>query len=622
MTKDGRQVDVALTISPIQNERGEIVLASVIARDVTARHRSLQLASRMQSLTTALSREATPERAVEVLLEHAVAALGADAGAVGLLTRSGEEIELAGSVGYQFEGPRDWSRFPLDADLPMSQAVRNGEAVWSTSADDLRRRFSGIEAAPVRFSALAVVPLSAGARPFGAASLSFVAPREFDPEEQAFLLAVAQQAAYALDRARLFAAEQELNERLGFLAEASQMLAGSLDPETALSRLATLSVGRIADWCGIELLTEEGKLRNVAVAHSDPERVRYAQELRERYPVDPDAETGVPNVIRTGQPELYSEVTDDLLVEVAEDEEHLELMRELGVVSFMVVPLVARGRALGAVTFVSSESGRRYDESDLELAQDLARRAALSIDNAMLYRREHEAAVTLQRALLPQSLPELEGVEFAALYEPAAEGMEVGGDWYEVVVRDDGTVGAMIGDVAGRGIRAAAVMGRIRPALRAYVLDGYGPAEAVERVDRLVKEAERSEMTTLFQLHFDPGSGAAEYVRAGHPPALLRLPGGEVTELAGAGTPPLGVFDDFQGHSHPAELPPGSLLLLYTDGLIERRGEDLDAGLARLKGLLARAPAGAEECLQWLASEVSADEIPDDVAMLAVATAG
>jgi len=166
------------------------------------------------------------------------------------------------------------------------------------------------------------------------------------------------------------------------------------------------------------------------------------------------------------------------------------------------------------------------------------------------------------------------------------------------------------------------VMGRIRPALRAYVLDGYGPAEAVERVDRLIKEAGRSEMTTVFQLQFDPGSGAAEYVRAGHPPALLRLPGGEVTELAGAGTPPLGVFDDFQGHSHPAELPPGSLLLLYTDGLIERRGEDLDAGLARLKGLLARAPAGAEECLQWLASEVSADEIPDDVAMLAVATSG
>jgi serine phosphatase RsbU (regulator of sigma subunit) len=435
-------------------------------------------------------------------------------------------------------------------------------------------------------------------------------------------MAVAQQAAYALDRARLFATQQELNERMAFLAEASQLLAGSLDPDTALSRLAALVVGRMADWCGIELLTEEGELRNVAVAHSDPDRVRFAQELRERYPVDPEAETGVPNVIRTGQPELYPEVTDELLIEVAEDEEHLQLMRDLGLLSLMVVPLTARGRALGAVTFVSSDSGRHYDEEDLELAGDLARRAALSIDNAILYRREHEAAVTLQRALLPQSLPHLEGIELAALYEPAAEGMEVGGDWYEVVVRDDGTVGAMIGDVAGRGIRAAAVMGRIRPALRAFVLDGYGPAEAVERAHRLVRESERPEMTTVFQLQFDPERGTAEYVRAGHPPALLRLPGGDVTELSGGGTPPLGVFDDFEGRSHSVEVPRGSLLLLYTDGLIERRGEDLTAGLARLRDLLARAPAGAEECLQWLAAEVSAEEIPDDVAMLAMAIAG
>ncbi len=110
-------------------------------------------------------------------------------------------------------------------------------------------------------------------------------------------------------------------------------------------------------------------------------------------------------------------------------------------------------------------------------------------------------------------------------------------------------------------------------------------------------------------------------MRAGHPPALLRLPGGEVTELAGGGTPPLGLFDDFESRSHSVEVPPGSLLLLYTDGLIERRDEDLEAGLARLKDLLRRAPAGAEECLQWLAAEVIADEIPDDVAMLAMATA-
>jgi phosphoserine phosphatase RsbU/P len=179
-----------------------------------------------------------------------------------------------------------------------------------------------------------------------------------------------------------------------------------------------------------------------------------------------------------------------------------------------------------------------------------------------------------------------------------------------------------IGDVAGRGIRAASVMGRIRPALRAYVLDGRRPAEAVERLDRLIKEGEGQEMTTLFHLHFDPRTATAEYVRAGHPPALLRCPDGTVVELDGGGTPPLGVLDRIEYRTHSVDVPPGSLLLLYTDGLIERRDVDLTRGLARLKDVLARSPVQPDECLQFLAGEFSSDAIPDDVAMLAMTTRG
>ena len=297
-------------------------------------------------------------------------------------------------------------------------------------------------------------------------------------------------------------------------------------------------------------------------------------------------------------------------------------MRELGLVSAMIVPLTARGRALGALTFVSSESGRHYDEDDLELAEDLARRAALSIDNAMLFRREHEAAVTLQRALLPQSLPELEGVEFAARYEPAAPGIEVGGDWYEVVGCDDGTVGAddrrrrrprhpRRGGDGADPPRAA----RLRPRrLRAGGGGGAGrpPDQGVRR----------PEMTTVFHLQFDPAQRARR-VRARRPSAGAPAPAraGRSTSSPATGTPPLGVFDDIECRSHRAEVPPGSLLLLYTDGLIERRGEDLDGRPGAPARRSPRAPAGAEECLQWLATEVSADEIPDDVAMLAMARA-
>ena len=619
--KDGSQVKISLSVSPMRNEHGEVIGASVIARDVTAAQRSQALAERLHELTTALSQEITPQRAIDVLLDKAVAGLEAAAGAVGILDPTGETIELVGSSGYSEHGLAAWHAFPLDADVPMSHAIRSGESVWTRSPEELRDRFPGLGDAQLTFQSLAVIPLTVSARPFGAVSLSFETRRDFDPEERSFLLAAAQQAANTVERARLFESERLANERLTFIAAASEILSGSLDPDTTLRRLAELVVDNVADWCGIELVDEDAGLRSVATAHKDPEKVRLAEELRWSYPVDPHGKTGAPNVIRTGQPELYPEVPEELLAENAVDDEHLRIIRELGIVSAMIVPLKARGNVQGALTLIASESGHHYDEADLELAEELARRAALAIDNAMLFRREHEAAVTLQRSLLPESLPELDGVEFAARYEPAAPGLQVGGDWYEVVPLDDGTVGVSIGDIAGHGINAASIMGRVRPALRAYVTDGHSPAEAMERLDRLMRESDEPQMTTVFHIHFDPADGSIEYVRAGHPPGLLRLPDGRVEMLAGEGTPPLGVLEDVEYRTHKAMVPPGSLLLLYTDGLIERRDDDVDAGLERLRTAFAEAPSGAEECLRWLGERFSADEIPDDVAMLAMATA-
>ena len=211
-------------------------------------------------------------------------------------------------------------------------------------------------------------------------------------------------------------------------------------------------------------------------------------------------------------------------------------MRELGLVSAMIVPLRARGRSIGAVSFVARRVRASTTTSTISSSpRTSARRAALAIDNSMLFKREHEAAVILQRSLLPAELPELEGIDFAVRYEPAAPGLEVGGDWYEVVALDDGTVAVTIGDVAGRGVRAASIMGRVRPALRAVVAEGYRPEEAMRRLDALIKESERPEMATVFHLHYDPETEIAEYVRAGHPPALLRLPDGAIADLDGRG---------------------------------------------------------------------------------------
>jgi PAS domain S-box-containing protein len=616
--RSGRRLRVSLSVSPLVDEAGETVGASIIARDITSQHRARDFAARLQRLTAAFASEITRKGVVAALLDQSVAGLGADAGAVGLLNEAGDRIELAGTVGYTRAGIEGWQSFPLDADVPMSIAVQTGEPIWTESSSELSERYSGLSEVNILYASLAVIPLAIEGRPFGAVALSFTLPHRFDEEERTFLLTAAQHAAQTFDHARVYEEQRRAAERLSFLAAASELLSGSLDPDTTMQNLANLAIRELGDWCAIDLADEQEGLRNVATAHIDPELVRLASEFRERYPVDPDAPTGAPNVIRTGESELYAEIPDQLLVAAAQDEEHLEMMRKVGLVSGMVAPLAARGRVLGAITFVSSTPGRHFDEEDLELAEDLARRAALAIDNAMLFRHEHDAAVTLQRSLLPESLPTLSGVGFAARYMPAAPGLEVGGDWYDVTVLGDGRAAMTIGDIAGRGINAAAVMGHVSGVVRAFVLDAKPPGEVVQRTNRVMRESAQPQMATAVHLELDLEAGRVDYVRAGHPPALLRRPDGTVEKLDGKGTQPLGVFDDLDCRTHRVDFPPGCLLLLYTDGLIERSDRDFDEELENLAQAVAQGPADAEACLRSLAERFSPETIPDDVAMLAV----
>lgn len=184
-----------------------------------------------------------------------------------------------------------------------------------------------------------------------------------------------------------------------FLSDATALLAASLDYPKTLHEIAHLAVPRLADWCAVALVERDGSVRQVAVAHTDPARVELARDLGTRYPVDPNAPVGVPAVIRSGKPELARDIPDELLVRVARDEEHLRIIRELGLKSYMVVPMIARDRVLGAITLVSAESGHRYDEGDLAYAQHLARRAALAIDNARLYEEAREATRLREQVL-------------------------------------------------------------------------------------------------------------------------------------------------------------------------------------------------------------------------------
>jgi signal transduction histidine kinase len=196
---------------------------------------------------------------------------------------------------------------------------------------------------------------------------------------------------------------KKAEESAHYLARASDALASSLDYETTLAELTRLIVPEFADWAAIDVVGEDGKPRQLAVAHVDPDKVRWAYELNKRYPPDPNAPTGVYNVLRTGKPELYSEIPEEMVSAGAIDEEHLNIIRELGLKSAIVVPLVAHERTLGAMTLVSTASGRRYTDADLDLAMELARRAALAVDNARVHKAELDARHAAEAANLAKT---------------------------------------------------------------------------------------------------------------------------------------------------------------------------------------------------------------------------
>jgi PAS domain S-box-containing protein len=244
------------------------------------------------------------------------------------------------------------------------------------------------------------LPLHYGDRVLGTLVVYYREPRSFSEAERSTASLLANLAAAAIGTAQLYQAQRRLAEDQRFVAEASELLASSLDYETTLSNLATLAVPRFADWCAIDMVGEDGSIQRLTVAHVDPEKVRWAHDLADRYPPDPSAPYGVANVIRTQEPELFQEIPADLLREATADAPELyDILEALGLKSSMCVPLVARGRALGAITFVSAESGRRYEESDLATAQDLARRAAISVDNARLFSEAESSRRETQESL-------------------------------------------------------------------------------------------------------------------------------------------------------------------------------------------------------------------------------
>ena len=298
------------------------------------------------------------------------------------------------------------------------------------------------------------------------------------------------------------------------------------------------------------------------------------------------------------------------------------LLVDRGIRSLLGVPLLVGGRVIG-VLHVGSLSGRSFEQQDVELLQLAADRAALAV-HSLMSQDDALAAVALQRSLLPTALPAMPGLGLAARY--VAGSGAVGGDWYDVFVLPDGKLGVVVGDVAGSGLEAAVIMGRMRSALRAYVLETPDPATALRMLDRKIQYFEPNAMATVLYGLYTPGTGDFTVSSAGHLPPVLAAPGGQAALLPLRPDPPIGTADDPQRRSATFFIPPGALLCCYTDGLVERRGQVLDQGMdtlaATLGKLVAAGPGATTEsvaedaCAEIMRALVGSTTAQDDIAVL------
>lgn len=432
--------------------------------------------------------------------------------------------------------------------------------------------------------------------------------------------------AEALRRERAARAAAEEQARLQrVLSEAGAAFAASLDLKDVLGAITGSIVPEFADWCGVSLLRADGEIQLVAEASVDEALARSIATLRGRVRPSLEAPHGMGAVIRTGQSEFFPEVPDAVWQEVAVSQGLSvdELMR-LRIRSGVVVPLPARGRTLGAVTLIRTRP-QPYDELERRFAEDLAVRAALAIENATMFSLERQVADVLQRSLMPRALPRIDGVHAAARYLPGASGMRVGGDWYDVVALDDRRLALAVGDVMGRGVMAATVMGQLRAALRAYVLEGHGPARVLELLDEFVDWSHPGQFTTCVYGVYDAAAMTLTAACAGHPAPLVVGPDGEAAYLdLGAGLPlGAGGLTGARRVETVVPIAAGSTVLFYTDGLVEGRESPVDEGMARLRQAAAGWVDDPERLCDRLLKAMNREgHHDDDTALLAVAVGG
>jgi serine/threonine-protein kinase RsbW len=607
----------------------ELLAAQRAAEESEARSRTVQM------VVSDLAAATSVEDVATVIVERSRASLHANGAALILVEErpAGDPDAVPGLRAIRSDGlPVQLLRALRDAAggllaLELAQGVR-------TIALDARLRSvqPALAAAMVDagLRALVTVPVSADSRQLGVLVLGLdgggglisleepEAPPATAPADVDLLSTLGRQAGQALERARLYEQTTRQAERAAFLLEAARLLAEAADVTETVERLAELAVAGLADLCVIDMVTDQG-LTRAAVRHRDPARQSLADELRERHPPQRRGPHPSRQAISEGSTQWVRSVDDEFLAAITVDERHLEVARALELTSVVSVPLTADGRRLGVVTLGADRARGGFTEADVEVAEQLGLQLSLVVAKAQRYELDVRTSHTLQANLLPPDPPALAGLSTAVRYLAATQGVEVGGDFYDVVQLTGDQVALAVGDVVGHDITAAATMGQLNSVYRALLVDRPSPSAMIDRLQASWSLLGMQRMATALFATLDPATGQLRIASAGHLPPLLITAGHAeflpVTPSRMLGAPPAPA----PALEWAGVLPIGATLVLFTDGLVESRSADIDEGLAHL--LAAASDAGTsdpDELCDRLLADLTGAHRADDIALLAL----
>ncbi len=616
------------------------------ARELAAaRMAGLQRTAHIAEVAGSLAGVVTVAELSDVALRGA-RVLGATSGAVAGRDPDGRlRLHLSSQlhdrvVRHGVELARDGLVLELDDRMPAQYTARTGETVLLPTAEAAVARFPGlvqaVELAGVQ--ALASLPLRVEGRTVGSLTLTWAEERSLHADDVALLEVLAAQLALTWSRLQADAAReaavQETTataERLRLLADVGRVLSGTLDIAEQLNELTRLVVPALGDWSWVVLPDASGRLREVASAHRDPGWAAELRALLPRLVSAASGHTGTRTVLTTGRPFVRSQITGEDLARAVPDPVARAAFDRFRPSSSVTVPLLARGQVLGALALFAGPGRPPHTAEEVEAAAEIGRRAGIALHHARLFDQQRQLTEALQRSMLTAP-PEVDGASIEVRYVPAASGAEIGGDWYDAFVQPGGATSLAIGDVAGHDNRAAAAMGQVRSLLRgiAYCSDS-SPARVLTGLDAAMHGLALPVLVTalvarLEQVEQDRVQGITRlrWSNAGHPAPVLLTADGTARLLD---LPPvtllLGVDPSVPRRDDVVALRAGDTVLLYTDGLIERRDRDLDAGTAELLRVLAgMSEVPLAQLCDRVLERMFLPDAEDDVALLAVRITG